>query len=358
MNGYEVNILLETEGDARAVITKYESKKSAHGDYLEEIIPKLFDTSFSSDTKFFCLSSISRNINEIILSCYGSKYPEFKIDKIFYSLKISGPHAIKVKKIYDGDGPDENYCIVNSEKCSLQKYLAFYRKKKIGYVSKGSKKKSSATKLKSTRSEDTKAKEVIFTEQQEAVVRELGNVISENEKALIVRLLIRSKKSRTLVKDIFSPCLGADSDIDFDKFRSRFGSSVSSEEYEISWCYLKSITVKHHTWSQCPENIIKYLRTVFEQGNYIYLGFGLESLGEGGLDPSKYRVDMGVRQMTDLESLAVALSAIEGVSKAFVKYRPTGKLGKEYYAFYPYSGRTPYQALVSISKDYEWPTAW
>lgn len=357
MNGYEVNILLETESDACSVIKKYESKTSSHGDYLEEIIPKLFDTYFSSDTKIFCLSSINRNINEIMLSCYSSKYPEFEIEKIFSSLKISGQHAIKVKTIYDGDGSDEDYCIVNSEKCSLQKYLAFYRQKKIGYASENSKKISSGTKLQSTISEATKAKDVIYTEQQEAVVRELSNVISENEKALIVRLLIKSKKSRELVKDIFSPCLGAGSDVDFDKFRSRFNSSVNSEEYEISWCYLKSITVKHHTWSQCPENIIKCLRTVFEQGNYIYLGFGLESLGEGGLDPSKYRVDMGVRQMTDLESLAVALSAIEGVNKACVKYRPTGKLGKEYYAFYPYSGRDPYQALVSISKDYEWPTA-
>ena len=98
---------------------------------------------------------------------------------------------------------------------------------------------------------------------------------------------------------------------------------------------------------------------MFEQGSYIYLGFKIEGLkGEDMFDPDKYRVEMGVPQMTSLESLAVILAAINGVSKAMVKYRPSGKLGQEYYVFYPNYDSSPHQIIGSITKDYEWPMPW
>lgn len=358
MNGYEINIVLETENDARSVITKYESHKSVNGEYLEEIIPKLFDTSFSSSTKCFSLDSISRSANEIVLSCYGSKYPNVEIGELFLSVDISGQYAIKVKINYDGDGSAENFCIVNSEQCSLQKYLAFYRKNKIGYVSKSSKKKLPAKKSKPEKSESQIEKEALLKEKQDTLARALTDGTRNNEKTAIIRLLVRSKKKRELINNIFSPCLAEGNAIDYQQFCNRFDSSVNSEEYEVSWCYLKSITIKHHTWGQGPKDIIKYLSVIFEQGNYIYLGFRLDGIKDEEFDPSKYRVDLGVRQMTDLESLAVALSSIDGVSKASVKYRPTGKLGREYYVFYPDSGRSPHQVLGSVTEEYEWPMSW
>lgn len=355
MNGYEINILLESENDSCAVLAKSESSACGDSQYLEEIIPKLFKTSFSRQTRYFALDSLSRNTNEIVLSCYGTKYPEYEIGEIFSNIKISGKHAIKIKTHYDGDGPAENYCIVNSEKCSIQKYNAFYRNNKIGYKAKKSPTKLQKKKVKPEKTEAEKIKIALIKENQQFIEKEFNAQIGEDNKMAIIRLLVRSKSKRELVKQIFNPCL-AEGDINYEQFCNLFNASLSSEEYEVSWCYLKSISVKNHTWSEGPEDIIRHLNIIFEQGNYIYLGFKLESLPDEKFDPEKYRVEMGVPQFTDLESLAVVLSAIEGVSKASIKYRPKGKSGKEYYVYYPDSGREPSQAVGSTTKDYEWPT--
>jgi hypothetical protein len=53
------------------------------------------------------------------------------------------------------------------------------------------------------------------------------------------------------------------------------------------------------------------------------------------------------------------MAALDGVNKANVKFRPTGKSGKEYYAYYPNSGReVPGGYFKDATEDSKWPAAW
>lgn len=356
MNSYELNILLESEGDAISLMEEYESIGKDSGRYLEEVIPKLFKSSFKSETQHFCIDYIERNTNEIIIGCYGSKYPSFEVIELFTSLTINVLYGIKIKVDYDGDGTNDVFCIVNSDKCSPQKYNAYYRKNKIGYEPKG--KKNPLKKVhKKEKTDQEKLKETIKEEQNSILEKELCIDIKEEDKSAIIRLLIRGKKKREIIKNIFLPCLPKGNEINYEQFCKEFNSVVSHEDYELSWCFLKRIGKHYYDWAKGPEDLIKYLTTVFEQGNYIYLGFNLKNIPDAKFDPNKYRVNFGVAQFTDLESLAFIMAAIEGVNKANIKYRPTGMQGKEHYSFYPDSGREePRYIFGTVTKDYEWPT--
>jgi len=357
MNSYELNIVLVSENDAISLFEEYGSIKEGSNDYLEEVIPRLFESSFKGDSKDFCIDLVKRDKNEISIYCYGTKYPSVEIIDLFADVNKYSNHGIKIKVYYDGDGPDDVFCIVNCEKCSLQKYNSYYRKNKIGYKPK-SKKSSKKVEVKKEKTESEKVKENLKAQQDHELVNELSKGIND-DKSAIIRLFIRGKKKRELIKDLFTPYQSKLNEADYEDYCRGFNSYLSHDDYVISWCRLERKGKHYYDWAKGPDELIRYLTNIFEQGNYLYLTFNLKEMPDNLFDPSKYRVNNGVAQFTDLEALTFIMAALDGVNKANIKFRPAGTSGKEYYAYYPDSGReSPGGYFEDVTEDSNWPTAW
>lgn len=128
-----------------------------------------------------------------------------------------------------------------------------------------------------------------------------------------------------------------------DKFSLDFDLMVDSETQEVRWCKLR--LEDGDRWFLGPENLICGLVFVLEQDNFLYLGFDLQGLNLHGERPVE----------RDLLHLILIFNSIDGVNKAWIKFRSGKKTIKERYIYYPDAGRGPQVYLRNLTEDSEWP---
>jgi len=347
MNSYEINILFKAEEDADLILKRYESQLESGGGSLESVLPKLFKTNQVHQSENFNIDAFKKNTNEILIECYGTKFPSIKLHNLFTELQIDSEHGIKLKSFFDGDGKAEFYCIVNGSKCSRQKYSAFSRKFKIKDPSAKKKKVKKPT----TSPKKRIPKDKSPSEKQLNLVKSFDYGKSGKANTAIIRLLIRKKANRKIVRELFEKYINIRSNNEFIEFSNSFDNLVSSETSTIRWCKY----TKHESDESFkgPEKIINDLAFVVEQDNYIYLGFNIENLG----------LKKGRSIDNAFEHLTIIIDALDGVNKTWIKCRLGNKwinhlLGEgfasEYFIYFP-EGGSPQLLDRDLTEDYLWP---
>lgn len=341
MNSHEIVITFETQNEAKTIIKNYETEVKSDSDSLEIIAPKLFKTAVVAQSKEFHIDLIKRNTNDIVIYCYGTKYPTLSLYDVFKGLKNSSVRCIKLKTFYDDGGKEAQY-IVNGENCSMQKYNGAYKKLKIEDSALKKAKKTKKVKPKQAIKKESE-KNNGSNEKQIKLLESLDYGKDKACKTAIVRMLIRGKSKRNGVRDVFEKALSIAPMDSLSKFSDSFEGLVGSESLIVSWCkYKKS---EDGPWINGPENLIFGIKFVEEQNNYLYLGFDLESI----------EIHDGRPIDKDLRSLILILDSIDGVNRTWIKYRPGQNTIVERYIYYPNGSRAPHVVLNDLTEDNLWP---
>lgn len=340
MNSYEINILLNSKADVETIYNCYESHLGTGSDILESLLPKLFGVPQTKYTTDFNVDLLEKNNNEVIINCYGTKYPSTELPDLFQDLNITVDHAVKIKSCFDGDGGNEFYCILNGVKCSLQKYTAHYRKHKIGLKKNTTKKPS--TKVKTVKSELEIQKEIIKKEKQDYLKKALDYGKNRASETALIRFQIKGKANRSKVREMFEKYINIKDTNAFKLFSVAFEELATSNTHIITWSKIREI--QSESWVETPENLIYGLRFLVEQDNFLYLGFDIENLD----------IHCNRSMNIDLENLITQLTTLSGVNKTWIKYRPGKQTTRERYLYYPDSGRPPSVRVQELTTDYEW----
>lgn len=341
MNAYEINILFKTDEDAELILKCYESLLESTDNSLENVIPKLFNAPQFSKTKNFNIDSFKRKTNEILIYCYGTKFPSIEICDLFSGLKIDKEYGIKLKSCYDGDGGNEYYCIVNGAACSIQKYTAFYRKNKTPDTAvkkkKALKKKQPTDKEKKVASHQANSKN-----DEKELLESLNYGRHRSCQTALIRMSVRSKAKRETIRELFEQHTRTKSNDSLRNFSSAFNSLVNSVDYDVRWCEIKG--KRRDVWLKAPEKLICALKFVVELKNYLYLGFDLENLN--------LHEDRNID--TDLRHLVLIFDSIDGVNKTWIKYRPGKNTIKERYVYSSEPGSQPHVVVNNLTEDSQW----
>jgi hypothetical protein len=341
MNSYELKILCDTAKGAEKTCRNYESQIDSEDDYLEAVLSKLFNIDLVVETREYNIDSLKCDTNEIQIYCYGSKFPNVAIGELLRCVEFSEVLGVQAKTIFD-DGGKENYCLINNQECSVQKFGAFYRKNKL--IDPAEKKKKGAKKVKPVAVKSTNNKKIdCKKDKKNELLQQLDYGKKRSCKTSIVRILSRGKVKRELVRDFFEKYLSLKSAPE-KKGISKILNILSKpgSMREVWPDYDKEHA---HLNFDAPDELMPSLIFVVEQDNYLYLGFDIEQLSiPTGNALDKY-----------LNRLVLCFDAIEGVNKTWIKVRPGSNTIKERYIYYPDAGRPPQAITIDLTEDYQWP---
>jgi len=343
MTGYEIRILFKTEVDAVHLFQAYESQLNLGNQNLESVLPAIFVMKNTYQSENFHIDLFERNTNEILINCIGTKYPTLELQNLFTELEIMNEHGIKLQSIFDGDGNDEYFYIVNGTACSRQKYSAFHKKFKV-FDSKAKKKRNEVNTKKLLNPPKKRAPKE-NTASDKKLEFDYGKVGNKN--TALIRLSVRSKPKRKAILDGLKKHIVVSKNSnfinDFVEFSSSFYGGVDFDSLIIGWC--DYLNLESPDYLKTPEELIHGLAFVTEEGNYLYLGFNINIVG----------VKTGRVLDTAVENLSVFIQGLYGVNKVWVKCR-IGELSTlERYVIYSNTGKDPEAFRKEVTEDYHWP---
>jgi hypothetical protein len=161
-----------------------------------------------------------------------------------------------------------------------------------------------------------------------------------NNKTAVIRLRIKTKGKRQKIVGLFSMVVDSRQEADLARFREQFDSLVKHHSLDIRWCATK--WQDESNWSEATPELIRGLKFVVEDAEFIYLGFDLQS------------IDFVVRD-AQIERLIVVMGCLEGVSKTWMKIRPGAHTVKERYIYNPGMGDCPMLLIRDLTQDSDWP---
>ena len=341
MNSYELKILYDTAKSAERICRNYESQIGSKDDYLETVLSKLFNIDLVVETREYNIDSLKCNTNEVQIYCYGSKFPNVVIAELLRRAKFSELLGVQAKTIFD-DGAKENYCSINNQECSVQKFGAFYRKNKI--IDPADKKKKGTKKVKPVVAKSTNNQKLDFKkDKKNELLQKLDYGKKRSYKTSIVRMLSRGKIKREIVRTLFEKYLSLERAPDKKGIYRILNILSKSESMREVW---PDYDKEHAQLNfEAPDELMPGLIFVVEQDNYLYLGFDIEQLS----------VPTGNALDKYLKGLVLCFDAIEGVNKTWIKVRPGSNTIKERYIYYPDAGRPPQAVTIDLTEDYQWP---
>ena len=183
----------------------------------------------------------------------------------------------------------------------------------------------------------------------ESFEKEVKNISTEsfnfdkvgNEKTVLIKLQIKAKKKRAVLLSLFESALLIKTEKDYDIFDEKMGTFNTSKEHDLGWAGFK--WKDDNSWNVGYEDIIYGLKFVVEQDAFLYLGFNLDC------------VDVEIDEWGDgFSDFAVSFEFVNGISKAWIKYRPK-KSESELYTYHPGMGDAPPVIEQPKTEDNDWP---